>query len=63
MQQISNPVPRVVHPKWLTNKSNNTKINEIFQRTTKEKMLEDMENIGKKMFAKPPVPIVTVHKR
>jgi DNA polymerase epsilon subunit 1 len=68
MQQIANPVPRAPHPKWLTNKTNNTKISELFQTTTKQQAIEDMENVANKMFGISSstgkgVPIVTVYKR
>ncbi len=65
MQQIQNPVPRVLHPTWLVNKHSNTKISEHFQKVSKQQALDDMENIANKMIAeaKAKVPIVTVHKR
>jgi len=74
LQNIPNPVPRVKNPDWLDKQlkdrdgySKQTRINNLFQKVSKEKMLEDMENIGKKMFAEKnsagPRPVVRRFKR
>eukprot|EP01117_Protostelium_nocturnum_P018117 TRINITY_DN7510_c0_g1_i3.p1 TRINITY_DN7510_c0_g1~~TRINITY_DN7510_c0_g1_i3.p1 ORF type:complete len:2083 (+),score=451.15 TRINITY_DN7510_c0_g1_i3:185-6433(+) len=57
-QKIANPVPRVAYPDWLQKQMNeeinNTKqrkIVDIFEKKDKSLVIEDMENIGKRMFS------------
>jgi DNA polymerase epsilon subunit 1 len=69
-QKVENPVPRMPLPDWLQKLVNESKgnqkqkkIDRIFQKTSKEQAIEDIENYGKKVMPVKDSPICTVHKR
>lgn len=68
MQNVENPVPRIPNPAWLEKSlkqdsaaSKQGKISDLFEKTSKESAIQDIENIGQKI-AKTNLP-PRVHKR
>eukprot|EP01116_Phalansterium_solitarium_P016004 TRINITY_DN3613_c0_g1_i2.p1 TRINITY_DN3613_c0_g1~~TRINITY_DN3613_c0_g1_i2.p1 ORF type:complete len:1510 (-),score=589.87 TRINITY_DN3613_c0_g1_i2:2531-7060(-) len=67
LQRVDNPVPRIQNPDWMIKEVRETLNMQqqgrlMFEPTTREAAIEDLENIGKKM-ERSLGPRATVHKR